>query len=298
VAHSHHGRIADPLLSPQKRMATEPPQSKYAPAFVSSWRKSIRLRTTAGNASVHVWLAPVQRIARDRLACRLLNQDDLARLAQTRCEKARNASLAGKVLLRTALSHAVGGAIEPWQWRIAIGANGQPILASEMPQLNFGIAHSDEIAAVAVSNAVPIGIDVEAAEHIPTPALLELVCSASEKRRFAPERGDQNARDFIQLWTLKESYAKLAGCGHAMDFAAIELNASTADVAADPGYSQEEPRAHFETLWVSTEDKFSHVCVAIGTSPLALGSVDLQLMTMADPDSGRDGAVVSPHLQL
>jgi 4'-phosphopantetheinyl transferase len=298
VAHSHDGSVG--IAAARK---PEPPspqmQGTGGPAFVSSWRKSIRLSRTAGYASVRVWLAPVERIAQDHSNCRVLNQDDLARLAQTRCEKARNSSLAGKVLLRTALSSAVEGAIAPWQWRIAISANGQPTVAREMPQLNFGIAHSDDIVAVAVSNAVPIGIDVEAVEDVPTPALLELVCSPSQRRRFTPERGDQNARDFIRFWTLKESYAKLAGLGHGMDFAAIELNGATVQAATDAACCSGETRAHFESLWVSTADKFSHVSVAIGTSHVQLGSVDLQLMTMADPGSGGGyDTVVSPHLQL
>jgi phosphopantetheinyl transferase len=264
------------------------------PGFTANWRKSIRFTPAATKARVEVWLALVPWLMKEDLDCRTSADGDTSKLEGTTTKISSDSSLAGKALLRTALSHAVGNAIRPREWRIGLTAHGKPIVAEGLPQINFSVAHTDLIAAVAVSKELPVGIDVEAVENVPTPTLLELVCSHSEQMHLAAERVDQNSRDFIRLWTLKEAYSKMMGLGHSIDFAALDFakgfRASLHDGTKNSNC--------FESIWVSANRKFSHVSIAVGISSPAIGSVDLRMMTMARAQDGLDATIIAPHLDL
>lgn len=149
----------------------------------------------------------------------LLRDDDLDRLgsavsAERRARAARfrfvddqKRCLAAGVLLRYALASQHGISIHDVD--IATNEFGKPFLA-DRPGLHFNLSHAGAWVICATSASV-IGVDIERsdARHL------------GIARRFAPDEyayitdapAREQPRRFVQIWTLKESYAKYVGRG-------------------------------------------------------------------------------------
>ncbi len=86
--------------------------------------------------------------------------------------------------------------------------NDKPYLLNH-PNIHFNLSHSERIAACAVSSA-PVGIDVEQCQAYDEG--VAKLCFTAEERAWLNEQEDTQ-RAFARLWTRKESYLKLRGCG-------------------------------------------------------------------------------------
>lgn len=118
----------------------------------------------------------------------------------------RERSLGGEMLARTLLARELR--CLPSQVPICREAHGKPVLEG-VSTLFFSVSHSGDYAVCAVSGK-PVGIDIERPRAY-RPKVAQRVCSAEELELLA--RGDDPARLFCRLWTLKESYVKLTGTG-------------------------------------------------------------------------------------
>jgi 4'-phosphopantetheinyl transferase len=265
--------------------------------FVESWRKVIRLGPgeAEGMPRIALWLAPIRMLSGAQSAEHILDADDILLLNQITPPASRDAARAGRVLLRTALSQAVGGRIRPPEWRICSSSFGKPVIGQGLPQIHFSISHTDMIVAAAVSDQLPIGIDVEAIEAAPTPELIATICCPYEQTLFVEASAGQSAREFIRLWTLKEAYVKMTGSGHAVDFAALGFCLESLRLLSEGASAAQRVDTHFETIWVSSGRTFNHVSIAIGFATSSVGAVDLQILGMTNRD---DAAVLSPHIGL
>lgn len=84
---------------------------------------------------------------------------------------------------------------------------GRPVVAG-VAGLHIAISHTEGAAAVAVTRAGPVGVDVEAMRELPAAGLA--------RHWFAPEEAQwvaQRPQDFLYLWTQKESVGKALGVG-------------------------------------------------------------------------------------
>lgn len=73
--------------------------------------------------------------------------------------------------------------------------------------LHFNVSHSGEYLAIAVSES-PVGIDIQKEKEI-REGMYRKVVRPEEQSLIGKER----QRDFLRLWTLKESFVKAEGCG-------------------------------------------------------------------------------------
>jgi len=273
--------------------------------FVEGWRKTIMpanphqsdpTEMSPGNR-IAVWVAPVEQLAPEFLSDSLLGPEDQLISEQIRSAESRNCTVAGRVLLRVGLSHAVGGRIKPRDWRIRTALNGKPVIAKGLPQFHFSISHTNEVAVVAISETLPIGIDVEALEETPTQDLMTTYCSAGEQLLFKAASPHQCSRDFIRLWTLKEAYAKMVGRGHSLDFASIGVELNSLNLSPNGIDAEDVFNTHFETMWISRGRTLNHVSIAIGFPDSSSENASLTVMAM--PISGGDETVVHvPHLNI
>lgn len=273
--------------------------------FVEGWRKMIMPANSHESGpiamssvnQVAVWVAPVEQLAPEFPSHDLLGPDDQLISEQIRSAESRNCTVAGRVLLRVGLSHAVGGRINPRDWRFRTALNGRPVIAKGLPQFNFSISHTDTVAVVAISETLPIGIDVETLEEASTQDLMTTYCSPDEQLLFKAASPHQCSREFIRLWTLKEAYAKMVGFGHSLDFASIGVALDSLELSPDGADAEDLFNTHFETMWVSRGRTLSHVSIAIGFPDSS--SKKASLMVMAMPISGGDEAVIHvPHLNI
>lgn len=114
---------------------------------------------------------------------------------------ARDGSAAARRLLGYALArdHGISDAV------VAKEPTGKPYLTGH-PHLCISITHTDEIVAVAIGDS-PVGIDAEAVGDIRSRVAERLFTNV--EREYV---GDDPLR-FFEIWTRKESFAKLTGDG-------------------------------------------------------------------------------------
>jgi phosphopantetheinyl transferase len=270
------------LARAQRSSAGEPRQQA---SFVKGWCKTVGtapLEAAAAGGRVEVWLAPVQGIADHSNYREILSASELLALDQISSPLLHDRKLAGRVVLRMALSHAVDGRISPRDWRIQPDANGRPRIAKSMPQLHFSISYAEPVVGVAVSERLPVGIDVEIVEDTSTEDLITAFCCPCEQSSLHAGAASQNSRDFVRLWTLKEAYTKLVGLGLGIDFDSIGFSLDSLNLLH--GVRPQDRNIHFETMWVTSGRILHHLAIAIDLS--ARASADLQVMTMADADGG------------
>lgn len=88
------------------------------------------------------------------------------------------------------------------------GTYGKPYLLHH-PHIHFNVSHSGTMA-VCVVSSVPVGIDVE--ERHPYDDGVARLCFVDEELAWIRQQDDAS-HAFTRLWTRKESYLKLLGCG-------------------------------------------------------------------------------------
>lgn len=173
-----------------------------------------------------------------RAALAVLSSDERARGERFRIDPARRDFAIAHALLRTTLGE-VGG-IRPADWRFDADVNGKPRVAQDghAPCLRFSLTHTRGFVACVVARDVDVGIDVErTARAADWRGVASRFFSAAEMTALDgvtdPER--QAAR-FIELWTLKEAWAKATGVGvpRALAMAAFEIAADGAIRATLP----------------------------------------------------------------
>jgi 4'-phosphopantetheinyl transferase len=164
---------------------------------------------------VHVWAAhlDLRPGALTRLA-HFLSEEEHGRAARFRFERHRNRFIAARGVLRSILATHLDCA--PGELQFQYGANGKPALTGRFAEtsLFFNLAHSDDLALIAITRLGPIGVDVEFVR--PMADAGELVArffSPRESARFETVPADQKDAAFFNLWTRKEAWLKATGDG-------------------------------------------------------------------------------------
>jgi 4'-phosphopantetheinyl transferase len=169
---------------------------------------------------MRIWLAPTRSLDSDallRAAGPWVTLAERERAARLRQPQARVDRLAGRAILRRRLAEALD--LGPERLLLAPDIAGRPRCpAAEARGLHFSLAHGGGIVAVALAWGAAIGVDVEtmhrAAPHLAeadwlTPA--EAAACAALPAALRPRRR-------LDLWVLKESYAKALGLGLSLPF--------------------------------------------------------------------------------
>jgi 4'-phosphopantetheinyl transferase len=161
---------------------------------------------------VHVWTlrtrASSQVIARFE---EVLAPNERSRAAQFRVCRPRESFILTRAALRHLLGHYLGQ--DPVSICLQYGTNGKPAL-SLTSELRFNVAHSGDIAAIALTQGCEVGIDLEQIRPIPD---LEQIAATSFCNEEATEINSlppaERERAFFACWTRKEAYVKAIGIG-------------------------------------------------------------------------------------
>ncbi|PSH62183.1 4'-phosphopantetheinyl transferase family protein [Phyllobacterium sophorae] len=129
----------------------------------------------------------------------------------------RNRSLVAWSALRVLLG--VLFETQPELVEIARTVHGKP-LVPDGPSIS--ISHSGELAVIALSSALSIGVDIEAIKDsaVFAPAVLDTL-TKSELAYFSDRTGD--AAFLLRAWTRKEATAKVLGAGLSFDFRSLSV---------------------------------------------------------------------------
>ena len=91
--------------------------------------------------------------------------------------------------------------------------SGKPILARGMPSLSFNLSHAKDVIVLAVSRDFDLGVDVENIHRRVNLTIADRFFSPGEQKQLKNAPSKIQSRLFLELWTLKEAYAKAVGEG-------------------------------------------------------------------------------------
>jgi 4'-phosphopantetheinyl transferase len=163
-----------------------------------------------------VWQVPLDRPpAEVDRAWALLAADERQRAARSVFERDR----VRYVLARAGLRRILGGwlSVEPADVRFTYAPAGKPaldprVLSSPPPQ--FNLAHSHDLALVAVTPEAPIGVDLEYARAVDDLArLADRFFAPGEAAQLLALPAAEQPAAFYRCWTRKEAYLKARGDG-------------------------------------------------------------------------------------
>ena len=274
-------------------------RSTSRPLFVEGWRKSVGRRSVSvsrdslcANNSVHIWVADTDSLLRAKSCLRLLTERDWTALNRIQNPASRSSATTARVLLRLGLSKAVDRAVAPTEWDFSTTPQQRPIVAEDLPQVNFSVSHVDQLAVVAISPHLNIGIDVESVDQDVTENLMAAFCHRDERRSVRALSDLQRTRAFIRLWTLKEAYTKMVGVGHSLDFEMIKFMLDPIDLVSVGDGATSVP-TQFENFYVSLKQALFHASLAIEKPAGVAGATEVQIISLVD-SIGEGAVLVSP----
>jgi 4'-phosphopantetheinyl transferase len=141
----------------------------------------------------------------------------------------RRRFIVGRAGLRRALGAFVGR--DPASLRFEYGPHGKPELlrGNAWGDVRFNLAHSRDLAVVAITHESRIGVDVESTSRVTRMTrVAERYFTPSEREQLALLPEDEQRIAFFRVWTRKEAYLKARGEG-------ISQILRVAEVTIDPG---------------------------------------------------------------
>jgi len=182
---------------------------------------------------IHIWRASLDLHSWhvDELT-QLLSDDELAKVTRFHFERHRRRLIVARGTLRVMLGHYAG--VEPGQLRFTYGPHGKPHLADPIQgrDLQFNLAHSQELALYAFARRRQIGVDLEFVRSIPDFDQNGFrLFSDREKEVFHALPEDQRLTAFFTCWTRKEAYIKARGDGLSIPLGKIEVSLTPSEPA-------------------------------------------------------------------
>ncbi|MDO3387817.1 4'-phosphopantetheinyl transferase superfamily protein [Gilvimarinus sp. SDUM040013] len=111
---------------------------------------------------------------------------------------------------------------------ISIGKSGKPFLPHQTNQ-HFNLSHSGDWLAIILSQAGPVGIDIESPRKSrDLMAIARHYFHPREIEHMATLNGAEQHKEFYRLWTLKEAFFKARGTGISEGLAKIDFTVSSA----------------------------------------------------------------------
>lgn len=178
------------------------------------WTSPMRLIALSRN-EVHIWRLELNQPSSclDKSASNL-SRKERTRAASFRFETHRNRFILCHGALRTILGLYLN--TEPDRLDFCYNNHGKPCLSDRFfkDQVQFNLAHSDDLAICAFAKGRNVGIDLEHVHNIPD--VEELAASffpKQESKRLQMLPSDQKTRAFFRCWTRREAYGKAKGTG-------------------------------------------------------------------------------------
>jgi 4'-phosphopantetheinyl transferase len=164
---------------------------------------------------VHVWSAKLdQPPSRLRSFCGTLAPDERTRAGRYYFQRDRDRFVIARGVLRAILGSYLSMA--PRELCFRYNSYGKPHIRSdqETPDLRFNLAHSHEIALLAVTRGRELGIDIEnVRSELEVNQLADHFFSPPEVAKLRALPAQLRTAAFFNYWTRKEAYVKARGEG-------------------------------------------------------------------------------------
>ena len=161
-----------------------------------------------------------------------LDERELARAGRFRFERDRKRFAFFRAAIRLILGRYVGR--PPRELRFAYSPEGKPSLAGRPADdfLEFNLAHSEDVALLAVGRGRRIGVDLERIrDERDTDEIAERFFSRDEVRALRALAPDQRRKAFFSCWTRKEAYVKARGDGLSMPLSSFSMSLAPREAA-------------------------------------------------------------------
>jgi len=173
---------------------------------------------------IHVWAFSLDRSSASHAHfAASLSVDERERAGRFRFDVHRDRFIVGRGVLRGVLGRYLG--ITADQIQFVYGSNGKPALSKGADEIRFNLAHSRDLALLAVARNFDLGVDVELIRPIPDAAeLVERFFSPSENALFQNLPEQERPVAFFNLWTRKEALLKGTGEGIACSLRSVQVS--------------------------------------------------------------------------
>jgi 4'-phosphopantetheinyl transferase len=180
---------------------------------------------------VHILFIPLYRDRNELARLELiLATDEVTRADRLLDRRIRDRFVAGRSFLRESLAAYVG--LQPEELGFSVGTQGKPCLMDESGGggLRFNLAHSGDLAVLAVTTGHEVGIDLERIrDDLPFREMAQRFFSTREQADLFSLPVESQLTAFYRCWTRKEAYLK--GCG-----TGFSQPTDTFDVSLLPGH--------------------------------------------------------------
>jgi 4'-phosphopantetheinyl transferase len=178
---------------------------------------------STSECAVDIWTVPLVSPAPEHPSLAHLSADELARANRFKFEKDRFRWIRARSALRLILAGYAGD--HPANLCFTYGEHGKPALPA-FAELNFNLSHAGDWAMIAVTQSVPVGVDIERIRpEIEMADLLE---------RLGENNLPVTTEDLYRRWTGREARSKAAGAGL---FDKPAENIVVMDLSAPSGYA-------------------------------------------------------------
>ena len=154
----------------------------------------------------------------------ILASGEIARASQFHFELDRKRFIARRILLRLILSRFLE--VEPGRLEFGHNPFGKPFLKQPADRaINFNVAHSERFALFAISQAGPLGVDIERVRpDSDYQEIAERYFSTEERSAILASSEKESPEVFYKLWTRKEAYIKGRGMGLSMPLESFDTS--------------------------------------------------------------------------
>lgn len=187
------------------------------------WQPAIHAPPLAMD-QVQIWRVPLQASPETLAGLeRSLSPEELARAGRFRFARDRRAYVVTRAVLRALLARVL--ALEPSGVRLQLGPQGKPFLAqTHHSDLQFNVAHSRDLALIALTRGPQLGVDVEYRRDLDDAQRIA-------KRFFSRQEVDallaapiaRQHQLFFRIWTRKEAFIKATGKGLSQPLGAFNV---------------------------------------------------------------------------
>lgn len=173
---------------------------------------------------VQVWRVPLQTTPATLATLEgSLSSEERARADRFRFARDRRGYVVTRAVLRALLARVL--ALEPSGVRLQLGPQGKPFLApTHHSDVQFNVAHSHELALIALARGLQLGVDVEYRRDLhDAQSIAKRFFSGQEVRAMLAAPMARQHELFFRIWTRKEAFIKATGKGLSQPLGAFNV---------------------------------------------------------------------------